>query len=113
MDLNTQRNEQFKKQKNGMLHNILKAFMHEETKAQQADDGETTEQLLESIRNARNEWISANINFEYAKDTEMIDYYTFEIKACQVRYEYLIKKAKEKGIKVELVECSGDRLKMM
>lgn len=54
--------------------------------------------LIESIRDAKKEWISANYNFEQAVDSEIIDYYIYKIKAYQVRYEYLLKKAKEKGI---------------
>jgi len=62
--------------------------------------------LIENIKNARRDWICANSNFNYAYDSETIDYYTYMIKACQVRYEYLIKKAKEKGVKICSVEMA-------
>lgn len=62
--------------------------------------------LIENIKNARRDWICANSNFNYAYDSETIDYYTYMIKACQVRYEYLIRKAKEKGIKIYSVEMA-------
>lgn len=69
--------------------------------AREADD------LVEAIKQARREWACAYSNFEYADDNEMVDYYTYKIKACQVRYNYLIRQAKEKGIKVELLETAG------
>ncbi|HHW47693.1 MAG TPA: DUF2508 family protein [Clostridiaceae bacterium] len=60
--------------------------------------------LVEELKNARNEWIDANMSFEYANSQEMVDYYTYRIKASEVRYEYFLKKAKEKGIKVAHLE---------
>jgi len=62
------------------------------------------EELLEGIKSARNEWIDANMNFDYVDDQEIVDYYTYKILASQVRYEYFLKKAKEKGVKVGLIE---------
>jgi len=53
------------------------------------------EQLRESIQDAYREWQNALSNFESAEGKEMVDYYTYRIKASQIRYDYLIKKAKE------------------
>ena len=39
----------------------------------------------------------AKSNFEYAED-DLIDYYTYQIKAHQSKLDYLIKIAKRKGI---------------
>lgn len=60
-------------------------------------------EILECLENARNAWINATMNFEYADDEKMIDYYTYEIKAMEVRYEYFLKRAKEIGLKVDMV----------
>nr|WP_082225158.1 DUF2508 family protein [Pseudobacteroides cellulosolvens] len=62
---------------------------------------------MESIKNARRDWICASSNFNYADDKETVDYYTYMMKACQIRYEYLIKKAKEneiKGLQIEMAD---------
>lgn len=61
-------------------------------------------ELIEGIKNARTEWVTANMNYEYADAAEMIDYYAYKIKACEIRYEYLLKKAKEIGVKVDTME---------
>lgn len=58
--------------------------------------------LLKSIQQARQEWMDAVANFEQADNDELIDYYIYRIKACQIRYNYLLKKAKEIGLRGEL-----------
>jgi hypothetical protein len=58
------------------------------------------EDLISNIRTAKKEWANAVANFDYVSEEEIIDYYTYKIKACQIRYEYYLKKAKEKGIRV-------------
>ncbi|MBP7175649.1 MAG: YaaL family protein [Thermoclostridium sp.] len=55
--------------------------------------------LLKNIKLARQDWLSALSNFDQAQDPELIDYYIYKMKACQVRYNYLLKKAKEIGLK--------------
>lgn len=54
--------------------------------------------LLENLKNAQNEFETAINNYEFAIEPELIDYYTYNIKATQTRYQYLLKKAKEKGL---------------
>ncbi len=62
---------------------------------------EEDRQLLENIKDAKSEWLNATISFEYAEETDVVDYYTYKIKACQLRYEFFLKKAKTRGLKVE------------
>lgn len=59
-------------------------------------------EILDGVRSAYEEWKDANRNFEYAEISEIIDYYTYKIKASEVRYDYYIKLAREKGLKLEL-----------
>lgn len=65
-------------------------------------------EIMESIRDAKNEWINASMNFDYADNQDLIDYYTYRIKACEIRYDYYLKKAKEIGLKVDILEGSGN-----
>jgi len=51
-------------------------------------------ELYETIHEAWQEWQNALINFESADCKEMVDYYAYRIKASQIRYEYLLRKAK-------------------
>ena len=59
-------------------------------------------ELIRSIIKTTEELKSDNKNFEYAKE-ELIDYYTYQIKANQAKLDYLIKLAKLKGIEVDMI----------
>ncbi|WP_252891649.1 YaaL family protein [Thermoclostridium stercorarium] len=61
--------------------------------------------LLKSIQQARQEWIEAVQNFDQADNNELIDYFIYRMKACQIRYNYLLKVAKEMGLRGELYEA--------
>ncbi|HHU91267.1 MAG TPA: DUF2508 family protein [Clostridiaceae bacterium] len=52
-------------------------------------------ELTENIHDAYIEWKNAMANFETAEGKEMVDYYAYKIKASEIRYDYLIRKAKE------------------
>lgn len=52
-------------------------------------------ELTEAIREAYMDWQNALINFENAECGDMVDYYAYCIKATQIRYEYLLRKAKQ------------------
>ncbi len=56
------------------------------------------QELIKCLKNAQLEFETAVNNYEFANDPELIDYYTYNIKATQTRYQYLLKKAKEKGL---------------
>ena len=59
-------------------------------------------ELIKTIIKTREELKSNNKNFEYAED-ELVDYYTYQIKANQAKLDYLIKLAKIKGIEVDII----------
>jgi len=60
---------------------------------------EEVEEVIENLKKARNEWVIATMNYEFAQEDELIDYYIYMMKAAQLKYDYLLKKAKEKGAK--------------
>ena len=59
-------------------------------------------EIVRSIIKTREELKSANKNFEYAED-DLVDYYSYQIKANQAKLNYLIKLAKTKGIVVDMI----------
>ena len=69
------------------------------------------EELVKTILNAREELNQLNKNFEYA-DKDMIDYYTYQLKANQSKLDYLIKFAKNKGISLDMIEAIKMRIYM-
>ena len=58
--------------------------------------------LIKYIIKTRKELKIANRNFEYASD-ELIDFYSYQIKAYQSMLNYLIKIAKSKKIEVDMI----------
>ena len=60
--------------------------------------GAERESLIIDIKKVKSDLSDAYSNFNYVSDSLMIDYYTYQIKAFETRFEYLIKKAKALGI---------------
>ena len=73
-----------------------------ETKIIEKTEFEKENELIKSIISTREELKIANKNFEYAQD-ELVDYYSYKIKANQAKLDYLIKMAKTKGIEVDMI----------
>lgn len=59
-------------------------------------------ELLKSITETKRELFIANKNFEVAED-DLIDYYSYQIKANKAKLDYLIKKVKTKGLAVDMI----------
>jgi len=59
-------------------------------------------ELMQTIIETKEMLKIAISNFEYAED-DLIDYYTYQIKAHQSKLDYLIKIAKRKGIVVSRI----------
>lgn len=60
-------------------------------------DKEKEIELMQTIIETKEMLKIARSNFEYAEE-DLIDYYTYQIKAHQSKLDYLIKIAKRKGI---------------
>lgn len=60
-------------------------------------------ELIRNIIKTRKELDFANKNYEFA-DSDLIDYYIYEMKANQAKLDYLIKMAKVKGLNVNFIK---------
>jgi hypothetical protein len=76
---------------NKPLNKVVKTSETELLAAEKAE-------LLSEINIVKCDLQNAYNNLNYVSDPLMIDYYTYQIKAYETRFEYLIKKAKEIGI---------------
>lgn len=56
--------------------------------------------LIYSIFQTEAELLSATNNYEFA-DKDLIDYYSYHIKATKSKLDYLMKKAKNRGILID------------
>jgi len=104
MEVYTQKSREVKAHKANIFRRLFRAIQPREAAEARIDEPAEVLELVESIKSARKEWIDASTSFEYVSDKEIVDYYTYKIKACQVRYEYLLKKAKNLGVKAETLE---------
>lgn len=66
-------------------------------------------ELMQTIIETKEMLKNAIGNFEYAED-DLIDYYSYQIKAHQSKLDYLIKIAKRKGIVVSRINELKTRL---
>lgn len=64
-------------------------------------------ELMKNLIEARNEWLDAVGSFEHAYEEELVDYYTYKMKACEARYTYFIKLAKDVGLTSSAVNIPG------
>ncbi len=74
-----------------------------EKKIKDSDEEEEKREIIVSIIRTKMELDNNRKNFEFAEE-ELIDYYLYQIKANQSKLDYLIKKAKDKKIMVNLVD---------
>jgi hypothetical protein len=61
-------------------------------------------ELMDMIKDSKIAWKTSVANFDYMVERQLIDYYSYQIKANELRFEYLLRKAKEKGIKAKFFE---------
>ena len=65
-------------------------------------DEEKDLELIISVLKTKQELNLAHKNFEFAEEG-LIDYYSYQIKANQTKLDYLMKKARKKGIVLDMV----------
>ncbi len=94
------------RRRNKTIVSLIKRIIVKE-KAKPEYESDEDRELIENIKKAKADWINANQNFEYVGEQGMVDYYTYNIKACQVRYEYYLKLAKQKGLSIDCIDEAG------
>lgn len=81
---------------------MLEEYRKEE-KIIERNEFQKEEDLIKIIIKTKEIIKNANKNFEFA-DSDLIDYYIYEIKANQAKLNYLIKIAKAKGMNVDFIK---------
>lgn len=77
-------------------------FYIKDEKIVDKSDEEKDLELIVSVVKTKQELASAHKNFEYAEEG-LIDYYAYQIKANQTKLDYLMKKARKKGIALDMI----------
>lgn len=70
-----------------------------EFKIEDKNEDEKNVELLESIKSVKENLANMHNNLQYA-NSELVDYYTYLIKAEEAKYSFLIKEAKKKNLKI-------------
>ena len=73
-----------------------------EQKVTDKTEDEKDLELIMSVLKTKQDLNLAHKNFEYAEEG-LIDYYSYQIKANQTKLDYLMKKAKKKGIALDMI----------
>ena len=76
-------------------------FITDGTKVTDNTQEQKSVELVVSILKTKKDLDMANHNFEFA-EKELIDYYAYQIKANKSKLDYLMKKAKEQGIALDM-----------
>lgn len=72
-----------------------------EQKIREKTEEEKNKEILRNIITTRENLKQAHKNFEFA-EKDLIDYYSYNIKAIQAKLDYLIKLAKLKGLVMDV-----------
>lgn len=85
-----------------------KQYLKDQKEIIDKKENEKEIELIKNIIKTRNELKNYNTNYEFA-ESDLVDYYIYEIKANQAKLDYLIKQAKIKGIVINnLDEVEND-----
>ena len=63
------------------------------------------EQIIKEIKAAQLENKNAENFFQYVSDPELVDVAIYDLESKKSKYSYLIRMAKEKGVKYSLKDC--------
>lgn len=63
------------------------------------NDEQKDEELLNTIKSVNQSLMNMHNNLQYAS-SDLIDYYTYQIKAEESKYNYLIKLAKKRNLNI-------------
>lgn len=58
--------------------------------------------LVKMLKEAHDEWKNSENFFEYVTEPDLIDYAIFKMEAARIKYIYLLKQVRKKGIKVDI-----------
>ncbi len=77
-----------------MYSEFIKEFKIEDKTEEEKDT-----ELIDTIKYVKKTLSNMYNNLQYA-DSDLIDYYTYQIKAEEAKYNYLIKQAKKKKLNI-------------
>lgn len=80
----------------------MEGYLKEEKISDKTEEDKKIE-LIMSVLKTKRELDLAIKNFETA-EKGLVDYYTYQIKACKSKLDYLVNKARDKGISLNMIQ---------
>ena len=77
----------------------LLADVYGKVSAINVEEKDENQEFVDLVNKAHNEWRSAEQFFENVTDPDLIDHAIYKVEAAKSRYRYLLRKAKEEGIR--------------
>lgn len=84
--------------KNKLFSNLLSGMKYN----YQGSEEEVLDEFFFSIDKAKQEMYDAQNYFDNVADPELIDHAIYKMEASKAKFTYLIKQAKEKGIRINI-----------
>ncbi len=81
----------------------MRSQYEKEVIIEEKSEAEKDKDLMLTILQTKKSLQEANINYEYAEG-KLIDYFLYTMKAEQAKLDYLIEKAKLKGLSLEITD---------
>lgn len=81
----------------------MSEIYEKENKIYEKTDEDKKAELIISLINAKKDLNLANKNFEAAEEG-LVDYYTYQIKANKSKVDFLVNKARAKGLSLNMIE---------
>jgi len=78
--------------------NKIKQYLQDKRK--KLEEREEQAAFLEEMEEARLALETARHNYNFAENNALLEYYIYEIKAAETRFDYYLKRAKREGITV-------------
>ncbi|WZL73413.1 YaaL family protein [Clostridiaceae bacterium 35-E11] len=99
MDRATEHSTRKKKNDNNGLFNAIGSFY---AQVINGEDLRTEEdKMIDTIRSAHEEWRNAEDFFQNVTEPDLVDYAIYRVEAARTRYTYLMKLAREMGVKAD------------
>ena len=59
--------------------------------------------FMQNLKKAQWDWQKSQIFFQNVSDPDLVDYAIYKMEASRLKYIYLLKQAREKGIKARII----------
>lgn len=82
------------------IQRISKNFLKRLENSFKFSEENDEKELIESIYRAQNDWMKSEKYFQCVSDPDLVDHAIYTMEATKIKYMYLVKKAKEKGVKL-------------